>query len=351
MATFTKLVSGNVRAMVRMKGHNKSKTFPTKALAKIWAAQTELAITQKSVGLMPVKHASLGELIAKYMSEVHVKAASSQKIYRRVMRDPIGRTKLRNLNYQHVDRWVETALKTAKPPSVCIYLSLLNKVMRWGIAVKRLDLPENVFRDAIQRMRFNGLNLSITKRTRTVSEDELQILYAWWAANPQTLPMREIVEFAIETCCRVGEICKVEAKDFQSNTKTLWLLNRKHPGKTEHNTELPLSDRGFDLVRQRLSEGFTVRLFPYSPRAVSEKFKAACHACNIEDLRFHDLRHTGATRYALKGLKMQELQLITGHTSILSLSRYVNLKPNDIHRRLAELDAERTQLMKIMAAE
>ena len=47
---------------------------------------------------------------------------------------------------------------------------------------------------------------------------------------------------------------------------------------------------------------------------------------DIRDLRFHDLRHEGATRLAEDGATIPQIQRATLHDSWSSLQRYVNLR-------------------------
>lgn len=67
-------------------------------------------------------------------------------------------------------------------------------------------------------------------------------------------------------------------------------------------------------------------LLPVNVQTVSDYFRRACRINGIEDLRFHDLRHEAATRYAEDGFTIPQLQTITLHTSWNSLKRYVNLR-------------------------
>ena len=53
MATFRKLPSGNWQALIRLSGQpTKAKTFPTKDLAKAWAAGIELDVARGRAGVM-----------------------------------------------------------------------------------------------------------------------------------------------------------------------------------------------------------------------------------------------------------------------------------------------------------
>lgn len=60
-------------------------------------------------------------------------------------------------------------------------------------------------------------------------------------------------------------------------------------------------------------------------------WEAARKEAGITSLRFHDLRHTFATRMADAGMEMQELAKILGHTDISMTYRYYHLtkKVND----------------------
>lgn len=279
MASYTKLASGKTRVMIRKSGHYQSKSFGNKALARAWANAVELKIDQQATGVVSTNHATLADLLRQYMAEVRIKSASTTKFYDRVCADQLGAVKLKDLNYSHVDDWIQRRLVKAKPASVRIYLSLLSKTMRWGIAVKRLSLPDGIFRDAMARMRFNGLNLSVDSRTRTATADELNRLNEYWERNSPAVPMSDIVTFAVESCCRIGEICKVEAGGYQREARTLWVLGRKN----SRDTELPLSATAIEIVERRIANGFVDRLFPYTPELVRSNFKRACVACKIED--------------------------------------------------------------------
>jgi len=67
-------------------------------------------------------------------------------------------------------------------------------------------------------------------------------------------------------------------------------------------------------------------LVPLSPIAIASEFNQSCKIIGISDLRFHDLRHEGATRLAEKGLSIPQIQQVTLHDTWSSLERYVSVK-------------------------
>ncbi len=60
--------------------------------------------------------------------------------------------------------------------------------------------------------------------------------------------------------------------------------------------------------------------------------KLACELLQIEDLRWHDLRHEACSRLAELGWTVQQIQVVSGHKTLQSLQRYMHIRPESIHR-------------------
>ncbi|MNT97828.1 site-specific tyrosine recombinase XerC [compost metagenome] len=54
----------------------------------------------------------------------------------------------------------------------------------------------------------------------------------------------------------------------------------------------------------------------------------------IDNLRWHDLRHEAASRFFEKGLHPMEVASITGHKSMQMLKRYTHLRAEDLVAKL-----------------
>jgi integrase len=80
------------------------------------------------------------------------------------------------------------------------------------------------------------------------------------------------------------------------------------------------------------------RIFPPKPGAKGERqrversFETVLKMAGIEDLRFHDLRHTFASWYMMNGGDLYELAKILGHANIKMTERYAKLAKKHIAR-------------------
>jgi integrase len=84
-------------------------------------------------------------------------------------------------------------------------------------------------------------------------------------------------------------------------------------------------------VRDQLVFGFT--------NNVKNSFRSARIAAGLPDIRFHDLRHTAATRLVAAHLPLPEVGRVLGHTQANTTYRYVNANIETTRRAAAALDA------------
>jgi integrase len=63
-------------------------------------------------------------------------------------------------------------------------------------------------------------------------------------------------------------------------------------------------------------------------------FGTACVIAGLDDFRFHDLRHTAATRLADAGTNTREIMAILGHRCIQTSARYTHASTEEMERAM-----------------
>ena len=78
----------------------------------------------------------------------------------------------------------------------------------------------------------------------------------------------------------------------------------------------------------------------YSPETVARIHKRLLKDAGLEDCRFHDLRHTFATRCVESGFEIKSLSEILGHASVnITLNRYVHSSLELKKKNMKKMDA------------
>ena len=97
---------------------------------------------------------------------------------------------------------------------------------------------------------------------------------------------------------------------------------------------VPLSRAGVITLRA-LPYSIPGKLFPeVTTEAIKRAFMRACERAEIENFRFHDLRHEATRRLFEKGLNPLEVASITGHKTLQMLKRYTHLRAEDLAKKL-----------------
>jgi integrase len=80
-------------------------------------------------------------------------------------------------------------------------------------------------------------------------------------------------------------------------------------------------------------------VFSYAPTGL--KLTTFKHAWGrISGLRFHDLRHTFATRLRAKGVHEMDIMTLLGHTTLQMTSRYTHAMPQNLRTAVDSLNKQ-----------
>jgi len=135
---------------------------------------------------------------------------------------------------------------------------------------------------------------------------------------------------------RRGEIFKLKWSDvdFENRIMNVQALNTK----TLRQRQIALSSRLTQelLTLKQASSGDSDSLVFGIVTSSKKGFAKLREDVGMPDLRFHDLRHTHATRLVSKNLPLAEVGRTLGHTQINTTYRYVN-PSTQTARRVAEI--------------
>lgn len=178
------------------------------------------------------------------------------------------------------------------------------------------------------------------RESRVLSPEEEQIL--------STYLIREIdnckfsILLALYTGMRIGELCALQWSDITEEAihvnKTLQRLRSEKghtavmisdPKSHSSNRKIPLPTFLKPYIDQfRQQEGYVLSNRTgsyYEPRLLQNKFRKIIKECGLEQVNFHALRHTFATRCIESGFDVKSLSEILGHSDVkTTLNRYVH---------------------------
>ena len=323
---------GRWRALVRRKGHAaQCKTFGSQAEAKAWVRRTEALLDGTAPAVVQGDGVTVAELLRAYRKlraqARPIRDDSTEHYQLRTLDRLLGTYVAARLTPDHLVGFASARRdEGAGPYTINMDVSKLGTVLRYAAASLRISLPDIVgsARPLLTHLRLIGGG---GRRERRPTEDELHRVLEHLAAEYGPI-YADAVAFAAATAMRRGEVCALRRSDLDPATRCATVA-RKHPRRGKLVQVVPVVGAGWDIAA-RQAESADGRIFPIHEQTLSKYFRQACVALSIPDLHLHDLRHEGTSRLFEAGYSVAEVALVTGHRSLAHLSRYTNLRPEDV---------------------
>lgn len=202
--------------------------------------------------------------------------------------------------------------------------SILKRARKvWGQSVQNIEWKNHFLKEPQERI-----------REATVQEESSLLA----TIRPDYAP---VVRFAVLTGCRISEILGLEwaRVDFFNRSfsvtgkgdKTrsipitsavyalLWELKDHHP--TAVFTYIAWKTRGDRVEGQR---------YPITENGFKTQWRRVKRDSGVTDFRFHDTRHTAATRLVRRTGNLKLAQKMLGHTDLATTSRYSHVTDEDL---------------------
>jgi integrase len=254
----------------------------------------------------------------------------------------IGNVPLKELSQQRLEKYLNDRMEESRkepPPDakkkrrvlcaatrnrhLAILKAMFNKGTQWG-------LTDHNPAAGIERLRENGA------RTRFLDQGEVKTLLG--ACSDE---FRPILLTAIHTGMRRGEILKLKWADVDFANR-MFTVQESKSGKKR---TIPMDETLAETLKalpSRFQKGY---VFPSPVNEgkpmvdVNHVFRRLVDKAKIENVRFHDLRHTFASHLVMNGVDIKTVQELLGHANLTMTMRYSHLAPVHRARALKILDS------------
>lgn len=270
-----------------------SKTFNLKADAVVWARDMEAQLERGGniANQKLCKQTTLSDLINRYVEEIlPSKKSAEQEGYtlKLLLREGFSRLPLYKLTRNDFSKYFKRRAITVKSDTFLRQFGVLRHMFNTARKKWQVPIQENLLASVSLPQPNKG------RARRLVSGEEERICLSLKASlNPHLSP---IITFALETAMRKGEIIKIRRTHLNIDRRTLIIPETKN-GKPR---TIPLSQLALDVLISMTpnEKGF---VFPVSSSAISQAWRRMVVRANVEDFRFHDLRHEAISRFLKKG--------------------------------------------------
>ena len=265
--------------------------------------------------------------------------------------------KLQEISVRDIQDWRKKKLKQGLAPStlnrrVTALKSVLSKAVEWEVISENpLSRFKPLKLDDAARVRYltdeeetrlkNALDIresEIREKRRTANEWRLkrglepksnleEMQYADY--------LKPMVLLALNTGLRRGELFDLKWCDLALSPDNPLLTVEGLTSKTGQTRHVPLNDEALSVClcwNARESSG-TQLVFP-NPKTgqrfnnIKTSWSSLIERAEIENFRFHDLRHSFASKLVMKGVSLYVVQSLLGHSSIEMTQRYAHLAPD-----------------------
>lgn len=278
------------------------------------------------------KTRTFGELMDRFEAE-HVPKKASQRSYRgyvKRLRAFFGDRVLADVTPKVIVAYKNARLAAGKAPAtVNREVAIMKKA--FNLAVKEWEWcrANPVLRVSMEPER--------NQRDRWLTDEEESRLLR--ACAPW---LRDLVLVALNTGMRMGELLELTWRGVDFGRRTVTVFRSKNG---ERRT-IPVNHSVLVVLREQAKVRClqTDRVFPSKAGTplegghVRRAFRLALTKARIEDVHFHDLRHTFATRLVQAGVDLYKVQRLLGHKSPTMTQRYAHHYPESLRDGVEILD-------------
>jgi integrase len=310
-------------------------------------AQAERAENKRREEIYEGKYNPVKKLFSEFVDETFLPwSTANKRSYREdaqrsvTLKEFFGEKQLRDIKPMMIEKFKRERLatptmhdkperpKSRSPASVNRDLACLSKILSMAFDNELID--SNPMR-RVRLLKENG------SRERFITADEEVKLFAKLTGRRDHI--RSVVTVALNTGMRRGEILDLQWEHVNLIARTIFIARSK-TGKTR---TIPMNDIVFEELKA-LKQDAGTRDFVFSVSktgvnidSIKTGWRNACAAAGLVDLRFHDTRHTFATRLRANGVHEWDIRDLLGHTTTRMTSVYTHQTPANLRQAVTTL--------------
>ena len=281
---------------------------------------------------LEAKDHTFNDMMDRYLKERSItKAPASRQRDEQCLahlRDAFGPLTLAEITPKLLAAYKAKRRETAKPATVNKELGLVRH--GFNVAIREWEWCRD---NPMQRVCMETVR---NERDRWISSEEEGRLLA------NSAPwLQDMIVFALNTGMRRGEILNLQWQAVDLIRQVLVVMRSKNGEKRT----VPLNSRLVELLRRKATmqaKGSFVFSSAASTlvdaRNLTRSFRLAAKKAQLIDVRFHDLRHTFATRLAQAGVDLYKVQRLLGHKSAAMTQRYAHHSPESLREGVLILE-------------
>lgn len=285
----------------------------------------------------------------------------------------LANKRLADITAWQVEKWRAARLKVVKPTTVNRELvtlkAALNKAVDWNLlAVHPLAKIKPLRVDHLSRIRY--LSVDEERQLRTALQrrehryrDERDQGNAWrrargYAVLPDLLDgyadhLQPLVLLSINTGLRRGELFNLKREHVDLERRILTVAGNTDGNKTVKARYIPLNQEATAILSTWIhARQPNAWLFPGKQGArldnISSSWERLRREAELVDFRWHDLRHTFASKLVMQGVDLNCVRELLGHTNLDMTLRYAHLAPEHKAAAVAKLDAPLVQMDNVI---
>ena len=297
------------------------------------------------VGLPKISETTFDKFLPDYLAHVDAVRSESAKVRVRSHLKALTRffsgMLLRKITSGDVQRWIDQRSQEQK---LTRFRTPMKRIIKPATVVTEFVTLSAIFREAKKRghctenpCRGVSLPRVNNKLIRCLSDDQEKKLLA-----ACTKGLADVVLTALLSGLRRGELFDLRRGDIDLENGILTVVH----GKGEKMRHIPIVPELKEVLERQPVHVKDGKPSPYvfnNPHTctgwvdIKKAWARALRVAAIRDFRFHDLRHTFASRLVQRGVPIKAVQELLGHADMKMTMRYAHLAPHNLRDAVAVL--------------